>query len=306
LTLLLKGPEEANDWVPQLSPVGKRLATRLWPGPLTLLFSQNLTESLASRLPAEVRSLISPQGDLALRSPSDSLIRNILRLTPGPLVLGMVANPDQSVAVTADVFRDRPEIDMVIDSGPTQFGKASTLVRIENERWSIEREGVIDARTLVQMSGLIILFVCTGNTCRSPMAEAICKVLLARRRNCSIDQLEESGYVVRSAGVAAVNGAPAAVHAAEVLRTMGGSLEHHRSQRITADLVRQADCIFAMTTDHLEALLEAVPEAENHTFLLDPHGEDVHDPIGSDHHNYQLTAQIIEQMMQHRLDELGL
>jgi L-threonylcarbamoyladenylate synthase len=138
------------------------------------------------------------------------------------------------------------------------------------------------------------------------MAESICKLLLARRLGCSIDQLEERGYVIRSAGIAAINGFPAAAHAIDVIRAMGGSLENHRSRKITLDLVRQADCIFAMTIDHLDALFDGVPEAQPRTFLLDPMGGDVSDPIGSDHQHYRRTAQMIEQMLEQRLEQMGL
>ena len=156
------------------------------------------------------------------------------------------------------------------------------------------------------MSGLIIVFVCTGNTCRSPMAEAIGKLLLARRLDCPIEELEDRGYVVLSAGMATMGGAPAAAHAIDVVRAMGGSLENHRSRRVTLDLIRRADCIFAMTADHLDSLLDAVPDAQSHTFLLDPEGGDLPDPIGSDQHNYRQTAQIIEQMLEERFKQMGL
>ncbi len=83
-------------------------------------------------------------------------------------------------------------------------------------------------------------------------------------------------------------------------------LESHRSRKVAANLARQADVIFAMTIDHLEALLDLVPEVEPRTFLLDSAGGDVADPFGSDHETYLRTAQIIGAMLEQRLDELGL
>ncbi|MFI5460232.1 MAG: Sua5/YciO/YrdC/YwlC family protein [Isosphaerales bacterium] len=306
LTLLLKGPDEVTDWVPRISQVGRRMAWRLWPGPATLVFSRDTSDGLFSRLPEQVKSLVSPDGALALRSPAQPIIRDVLRLLPAPLVISMVATPERPIPSTAEALRGLAGLDMVVDAGPTHYQKLATVVKIDEDRWSIEREGVIDAATLAETSCLIILFVCTGNTCRSPMAEAICKVLLARRLHCPIDQLEQRGFVVRSAGVAAATGDPAASHAIDIVRTMGGSLENHRSRKIAAGSARQADFIFAMTIDHLDDLLRAVPEVEPRAFLLDPAGGDVADPVGCGHETYLRTAQMIESMMEQRLDEIGL
>src|SRR5262249_8964518 len=246
--------------------VGRRLAWRLWPGPLTLVFPPGMADGLYDRLPAPAKPLISRTGAVALRSPAHPIVRDVLRLLPAPLVIAMVATPQLPVPWTADSLRGLSGLDMVIDAGPTQYRQFATVVRIDEDRWNIERPGVIDAMTLMQSAGLIILFVCTGNTCRSPMAEALCKVLLARRLGCPVHELEQRGFVTRSAGVAAAEGFPAATHAIEVVRSLGGTLENHSSRTIAAALVRQADYIFAMTIDHLDALLDAVPEVERQTF----------------------------------------
>ena len=102
LTLLAERPEEVTDWVPRVSDLGRRMAWRLWPGPVTLLFENDGSRGLYDQLPAEVKPLVSPEGHVALRSPSHPIVREVLRLIPAPLVISMVTSPLQPVPATAE------------------------------------------------------------------------------------------------------------------------------------------------------------------------------------------------------------
>ena len=75
-------------------------------------------------------------------------------------------------------------IDLLLDGGTTRFAKGSTIVRVRAAGYSMIREGVLDAGVVQRMAILRILFVCTGNTCRSPMAAGLARKLIAERLGC--------------------------------------------------------------------------------------------------------------------------
>jgi protein-tyrosine phosphatase len=150
-----------------------------------------------------------------------------------------------------------------------------------------------------------IVFVCTGNTCRSPLAEALCKKLLAERLGCAVEQLPERGFVVLSAGVAAMMGGGAAAEAVEVARECGVDLTAHRSQPLAPELAEKADYLVAMTAGHLLSLAYQYPDLADRCRLLSPEGDDIPDPIGCDLDVYRDCARALARHLEGLVAELA-
>jgi RpiB/LacA/LacB family sugar-phosphate isomerase len=136
-----------------------------------------------------------------------------------------------------------------------------------------------------------ILFVCTGNVCRSPMAEGLFRHMTAG-----------SAYKCLSAGVGAMDGMPASAHSVRAMRELGIDISRHRSQSLTAELVNRSDYIFGLTHGHVEAVMLLFPQAAEKTFVLREFDEtldffekDICDPIGGGLDVYQACRDEIEQ-----------
>jgi protein-tyrosine phosphatase len=196
------------------------------------------------------------------------------------------------------------QVDLILDDGPTLYAQPSSVIRILPDRWEMLREGVVPARVLERLTRCVILFVCTGNTCRSPMAEGLCKKLLAERLGCTPAQLPERGFVVLSAGVSAMMGGSASAEAIDAARQRGVDLEGHRSQPLTGDLLAQADYVFALTQGHLDVLPSRFPVPLGQVGLLALNGGDIDDPIGFEAAVYTQCADQIEACLRERVPAL--
>ncbi|NBS86928.1 MAG: aminotransferase class I/II-fold pyridoxal phosphate-dependent enzyme [Verrucomicrobia bacterium] len=136
-----------------------------------------------------------------------------------------------------------------------------------------------------------VLFICTGNVCRSPMAEELFRSQVNGDRSIE----------VTSAGIGAVDGQSPSAYAIEVMKEKGLDISRLRSRPIQQEMVRKADCIFVMTYGHLDSLLLLYPSAAEKTFMLrefqpglSPDEREVDDPIGQSRETYRACRDQIQ------------
>jgi len=303
--LVLASAEAATDLLPLLSPSQERLLQRTWPGPVMFRFPGALAQGLGAELPAATARQAAPDDQLQLLVTDNEAVVEVLRLLPAPLLVRM---PVDVTAVVAEPASSRWDgvADVVLDAGKSDEPGVPTIVGLAGEHWRIEAQGLVDLAAVRDAGCETFLFVCTGNTCRSPMAAAVFRKLLAARLQCSEDELQANGYRVVSAGLAAVQGAPASPEAVELVESQGGQLSRHRSQPLSSRLLAQADYIFTMTNSHRTTILQHHPELDTRVRTLADDGRDVVDPIGMGMDEYHRCLDEISSHLQRILQRLGL
>jgi protein-tyrosine-phosphatase len=149
----------------------------------------------------------------------------------------------------------------------------------------------------------LFLFVCSGNTCRSPMAAAIANAEIATRLGIPVKALATVNARALSAGVAARVGAPLTPEAQEVLNSLSVPVQPHAARNLTAELAGEAELIFCMTSAVRKVVLEMLPEVAGKTYCLDMQG-DIADPIGKGMAAYIACAHQIQRLVRLRFDEI--
>ena len=285
---LLPDRESATRHVPEIPAPAARIADAFWPGPVTLV------------LPAEDGTLVG------LRLPSEALPRALAREVGRPLLQTSANKSGEPAAINAaGVLAGLGSgIDLILDSGRSPGGRASTVVQCDARTFKILRAGAVPAAELTRAATDLYISICTGNICRSPLAEALFRREAAERLDCDQDDVVSYGYRFGSCGTAGLSGHPASDYSIKVGEELGLDLSAHRARPMGESMIAEARGFYCLAQHHKDHLIVGHPERMGDGQILSPDGQDIPDPMGSSLRTYRRVGKQIEAAVRDRIKEI--
>ncbi len=248
-------------------------------GPLTLVF----------KIIDDKYSFISKEGKIGIRIPDDDFLCEVMNEINEPIVATSANISGFSPAISSE------QIDLNVDffiKGKSKIGIQSTVVDISGEKPVILRKGAMPVLEVEAKTGMVfiskgiklnLLFVCSGNTCRSPMAEFHFR---------SIDK--EDNFLVNSCGTMNIYGMPPSIEAVIVMNEIDIDITPHISKGVSKDLVDISDIILPVGKKHSEILITyGVNKYKIFPFYKILGLQEIPDPIGKNLSVYREVRNII-------------
>ena len=308
-TLHIAQKSDVEKYVPTIGFKAKKLIHNAWPGPLTIVFELDQKDigKQQNNLEREVFQSLYKNNSIGIRCPDNLIASMLLQQTSNPVVAPSANITDRPPAVQADQVLDQlsGKIDLLLDAGPCKYKQSSTVVKIGKGVLGVLRSGFYSQAELEALSQVKFLFVCTGNTCRSPMAEGIFRKYLAEKLQCNVDDLGKMGYKTNSAGIIGSVGFPASAEAVAACAAMGVDIKAHRNKALSKELIEESDIVFAMEQIHRDRAIALDSKAAEKCLLL-AGNTGIPDPMGHPQQFYSNCAKLIERVVQKRIGELEI